>query len=525
MKNLQRYPLPRVGVMLILGIVFGDYFANVPSWIWLTCASVCVIVAIGMKRYRSSILILCATFFLGAWLIGNEECRMKNEVSFNRKPMAQADSSSFILHSSFSFQGIIASKPVVKGKVTQFDLLVVGKGKPIKLRASILRDTLSDKDKALALGQGIMAHSRIKPIENHRSSMGFDYARWAQVHGYVGQTFITPQEWEPSIVSLSSISWFQRTQLAAMKWRESIIQRMPTSADGSPTRSIIVAMALGEKGTLSQETKELYSDTGASHVLALSGIHLSILFGILLFAASRRKRSVIWQSFLLTTVWLYVVLTGMSPSIIRSATMLSLYGLMALSHRHTTSLNTLAFAAIIMLVINPLTLWDVGFQMSFLSVASIVMALQWLEHRGINFHSLGKKIMTVFFVIPIAAQLATFPLVMYYFESFPCLFLLTNFIVIPMAYIVLYGMVAWIILLPFPSINTIVFHIIEQVVDWGNTALYSIASLPYSSITNIHISPLQVCLIYILIICLLAIIHRLTKAHFQARFLQINHIE
>ena len=525
MKNLQRYPLPRVGILLILGIVFGDYFTNVPPWIWLTCASVCVIVAIGMKRYRSSILILCATFFLGAWLIGNEECRMKNEVSFNRKPMAQADSSSFILQSSFSFQGIIASKPVVKGKVTQFDLLVVGKGKPIKLRASILRDTLSDKDKALALGQGIMAHSRIKPIENHRSSMGFDYARWTQVHGYVGQTFLSFHDWEPCTVSLTTLSWFQRTRLAAMKWREHIIQRMPTSADGSPTHSIIVAMALGEKGTLSQETKELYSDTGASHVLALSGLHLSILFGILLFATSRRKRSVIWQSFLLTTVWLYVVLTGMSPSIIRSATMLSLYGLMTLSHRHTTSLNTLAFAAIIMLVINPLTLWDVGFQMSFLSVASIVMALQWMRNQNISFHSHRNNIITIFLVIPIAAQLATIPIVMYHFGRFSSYFLLSNLIVLPIAYIVLYGMVAWVILLPFPSINTIVFHAIEQVVDWGNTALSFIAFLPYSSITNIHISLLQVCLIYILIICLIAIIHRLTKAHFQARFLQINNIE
>ncbi|MBQ6063576.1 MAG: ComEC/Rec2 family competence protein [Prevotella sp.] len=525
MKNLQRYPLPRVGIALILGIVFGDYFIHVPPWIWLACASVSVVVSIWMERYSSSLLILCATFFLGAWLVGNEECRMKNEESFDWKPMAQANSSFFFLHSSFSFQGVIASKPIVKGKVTQFDLLVVSKGKPFKLRASVLRDTLSDKEKALALGKGIMAHSRIKPIENHHSSLGFDYARWAQVHGYAGQTFISRDGWRPCVVSLSSLSWFQRTRLAAMQWREQIIRRMPSSADGSPSRSIIVAMTLGEKGTLSQATKELYSDTGASHVLALSGLHLSILFGILLFTASSRKRGVIRPSFLLTTVWAYVVLTGMSPSIIRSAVMLSVYGIMASSYRHTTSLNTLTFAAIVMLMANPLTLWDVGFQMSFLSVAAIISVLQWLGHRGINFHSLVGKMATVFLVIPIAAQLATFPLIMYYFGSFPCLFLITNFIVIPMAYIVLYGMVVWLILLPLPSISAFVFHIIEQVVEWGNTSLSSIAALPCSSITNIHVTPLEVCLIYILIITILAIVHRLTKAHLQARFLLINHIE
>ncbi len=374
MKKLQLYPLPRVGVAFILGIVLGDHTSpDVPPWIWLALASACVVIAIGMERYRASLLILCATFFVGAWLVGNEESK-------GREPMVKADSSSLYPHPSC--QGIIASRPVERGKVTRLDLWVVGKESPIKVRATILRDTLSGKDKALALGRGIAFRSRIKPIVNKASSQGFDYARWAQVHGYVGETFIRPDEWAPAIVPLSSLSWFQRTRLAAMAWREQIIRRMPTSVEGPSERSVIAAMSLGEKTTLSRETKDLYSATGASHVLALSGLHLGILFSILFIALQRKKAGILSQTLLLTSVWAYVVLTGMSPSIIRSATMLSVYSLVSLGHRHSLSLNTLAFAAVIMLIAHPLTLWDVGFQMSFLSVAAIIMAVQWTGVRG-----------------------------------------------------------------------------------------------------------------------------------------------
>ncbi len=506
MKKLQLYPLPRVGVAFILGIVLGDHTSpDVPPWIWLALASACVVIAIGMERYRASLLILCATFFVGAWLVGNEESK-------GREPMVKADSSSLYPHPSC--QGIIASRPVERGKVTRLDLWVVGKESPIKVRATILRDTLSGKDKALALGRGIAFRSRIKPIVNKASSQGFDYARWAQVHGYVGETFIRPDEWAPAIVPLSSLSWFQRTRLAAMAWREQIIRRMPTSVEGPSERSVIAAMSLGEKTTLSRETKDLYSATGASHVLALSGLHLGILFSILFIALQRKKAGILSQTLLLTSVWAYVVLTGMSPSIIRSATMLSVYSLVSLGHRHSLSLNTLAFAAVIMLIAHPLTLWDVGFQMSFLSVAAIIMAVQWTGVRG--------NIVTLLFVIPIAAQVATFPLVMYYFGRFPCYFLLSNVIVLPMAYIVLYGVLLWVILLPLTSISTFLFRIIEKVVEWGNDALSAIAALPYSSVAHIHISALQVCLIYILIICLLAIIHQMAKTHSQAKFLKLG---
>lgn len=506
MKNIQLYPLPRVGIMLVLGIMLGDYISlDVPLWIWLVLASACVIVAIWMERYRCSFLILCATFFLGVWLIGNKEsCMKKEELAYSSND------------SSFSYQGIIASKPIVKGKVTQFDLLVVGKGKAIKLRTSVLRDTLSHKDEALTIGNDISITSSVKPFRNQNRSSNFDYARWANVHGYVGQTFIPIDGWKPCTVSLAPLSWLQRTRLATMQWREHIIQAMPHSDEHSPTHSIIAAMALGDKDMLDKDTKELYSVTGTSHILALSGLHLSILFSILLFIFPRRRMRMVSQIWLILTVWLYVLLTGMSPSIVRSATMLSLYGLLALSNRHALSLNTLSFAAIVMLIANPLTLWDVGFQMSFLSVAFIVLTWQWMSHYRV------KNVITILVIIPIVAQLATFPLVMYYFGRFSCLFLLSNLVVIPMAYIVLYGMVAWVVLLPFPAISTVIFHFIEQVVEWGNKALSAIAALPHASISDIHISPLQVCFIYILIVCMLGMIHRLAKGHRQAKYLHLS---
>ena len=122
-------------------------------------------------------------------------------------------------------------------------------------------------------------------------------------------------------------------------------------------------MVLGDKSALTQELRDVYAVTGASHVLALSGLHLSIIFMLLtLLLGGSRSFTLHSSLFTILSVWAFVFLVGMSTSVVRSATMLTVYALLSLGHRDKMSVNTLAFTAIVMLAVSPLSLYDVGFQ-------------------------------------------------------------------------------------------------------------------------------------------------------------------
>ena len=193
----------------------------------------------------------------------------------------------------------------------------------------------------------------------------------------------------------------------------------------------------------------------------------------------------------LVAVWCYVVLVGMGPSVVRAATMISIYGMVSLLNRNHLSVNTLAFAAIVMLVAHPRTLWDVGFQLSFMAVLSIIALT---PNRRLP---LGVSMLWV----TIAAQIGTAPLVMYYFGRFSCYFLLTNCLVVPCTTCLLYGAVALWAATPISAVQHTMATGLVWMAGLMDRGVAWIASLPGASIDNIWLSTTQVVAIYVLIFC------------------------
>ena len=290
-----------------------------------------------------------------------------------------------------------------------------------------------------------------------------------------------------------------------------------TSGLDEQNYAIVAAMTLGDKSMLSKETKDMYSVSGASHVLALSGLHLSIIFGLLTLVFGGRKKQRV-TSLLLTilTVWFYVFLTGMSSSVMRSAIMLTVYAFTSLLNRNKMSLNTLALTAIIMLVFNPLSLWDVGFQLSFMAVLAILLLYQpiesWIPRRLLNKSVLCTKIWGTM-AVSIAAQMGTAPLVAYYFGRFSTYFLLTNLIAIPLTIVILYVACLLFILLPFPLLQGWVAKALVTISHLLNTFLSIIASWPGASIENIDINRWQLLLIYVLFSSCCGVVYYLQRGH------------
>ena len=435
-----------------------------------------------------------------------------------------------------SYKAILISEPVIRGKVIQCDLITVGQH-PIRLRASILRDTIEHRYLQLHAGDGIQALSYIKSVNEMTqrptwSQSHFNLQRWLQVQGITGQTFIYSANWQQHPACRMSLPMMERTRLRLLKLRQKAIENLRESGLDGQEHAIVAAMVLGDRSAITKEMRETYSVSGASHVLALSGLHLGIIYWLLslLFVHMRWQR--LGQLVTLPAIWIFSLMVGFSPSIVRAATMLTICSFVMLLRRQPLSLNSLSLAALVMLVANPLSLWDVGFQLSFMAVLAIVCFYRPIERTikysfaicpdGILQNRIIRTIllwMTGIIAVSLATQLLVAPLVAYYFGRFPTYFLLTNLVAIPLVTFILYFAVLYFLILAFTSITGLSIPILQSFVNQTlnlcsftlNNTLGHIASFPGSSIEGLQLNEWQLVLVYILIggiIYIIAILRR-----------------
>ena len=306
---------------------------------------------------------------------------------------------------------------------------------------------------------------------------------------------ILVMEMDLSKVDDGEPSRIERTQQYFLNQRNILLQRLETAGLSDNQYAVVAAMALGDKSSLTKDLKETYSMTGASHILALSGLHLGIIYALLSLLVVGRRWQMITQVAIILSIWAFVFLTGMSTSVVRSAIMLTVYALLAIGHRQKMSVNTLAFTAIVMLLVSPQALFDVGFQMSFMAVFSILLFTP-LFYRPFSAeylmtHRLVKWLWGMV-AVSIAAQIGVAPLIAYYFGRFSCFFLLTNFIVIPAATLILYLSLATLLI---PSIGVI----LASIVGLLNTTLLYISTIPGATIDGLHPSVMLTASIYAII--------------------------
>lgn len=521
---MKKTPLIPIAISLIGGIVIGDAVGGrVTTWLCVAIGLFVVAVAAGRgarpwARWLQTVTLLATAMAMGGTLISLQEHGQERTL-----PEEVVD-----------WKGVIVSEPQVRGKVLRADVLITEGPwrRPVKVRAAILRDTLTGHWQRLQVGDGLEAFSRMEPLTNYRSG-NFDYVRWQRVHGYCFTTFIYYRNWQKTRVSLRTLSTLERARLRMLRVRHRLLERYRLMGLDEQQYAVVAAMTLGDKTALSQQTKDAYSRTGGSHVLALSGLHLGIIYTILTLLFMGRRQRTLWlsQLVIIVAIWMYALLVGLMPSVVRSATMLTLCSLGLTLGRQGATLNTLALAAVVMAVVNPMVVWDVGFQMSFMAVAAIVVAgpvimrcFPVLE-TDLTANDPNRKTRKVadavkavvswlakwawgMVVVSVSAQLGTAPLVAYYFGRFSCYFLLTNFIVIPVATVILYGAVAMVVATPWLSLQALIAHGLAMMAAGLNAVLAWAATLPGASLEGLHPSLAQTWLCYVVIGLLVAFLHR-----------------
>lgn len=498
---LHKYPFFRLAVPWMLGIYCGDRFSDSfsePLWGFLACILwACLSFLFYFSERYSwrwcfgvSLSLFCLA---GGWLSVNLQLKTAAETEFPKEEAV--------------YRLRVNDFPEVRERTflcrvwlkERHDSLGIH---PVNKQAILYfqRDSLSSR---LQMGEELWVRSRISPPVSARNFDESDYARYLKRKGISGTGFVASGHWQFSecrkekegiATVLYRLAASYRTQI------ENLYRRLGIEGD---ELAVLSALTLGDKTDLSESVRESYSVAGVSHVLALSGLHIGLLYALAFFLLrplllGGQSGRVLRSLLLILLLWLFAFFTGLSPSVVRSAAMFSIWALADMCGRQSFSLNTLALTAWLMLLVRPVWLFDVGFQLSFAAVLSILLFQPFLYRLCPVRHRAGTYLWGLVSV-SVAAQLGTAPLVLFYFSRFSTHFLLTNLLVVPLVTLILYAAVVLLLLTPMSGLQAVAAVGLEKMLRMLNLLVRWVEQLPYASVDGIWLYPLEVAGCYLVL--------------------------
>lgn len=359
---------------------------------------------------------------------------------------------------------------------------------------------LDHRSDSLFPGSRIIWQGSFQRLVPPLNPLAFDFSAYQARQNRYYQSRIDSSTWQlirKPAFSLIGIALEARHQMLRVFRRH-----LPTANE----LAVGTALVLGSREDMQRSVQNAYTQTGAIHVLAVSGLHVGIvamglqwLLALFPFAWPGKR----WVLLLLNLVgiWGFALLTGMSPSVQRSAVMFSLIMLGQTFERPHQIFNTLAGSAFLLLLYNPWLLLDVGFQLSYLAVAGIVLFHNTI-YTWLYFPQKWADYCWNLTAVGIAAQLATFPLSLYYFHQFPVYFWLSGLMVVPVSPFILGLGIILLAVGTVPLVGTALGFVFYGLIWAMNAGIFWLNSLPGGIIPNLWISPLELTLLYVVIIAL-----------------------
>jgi len=359
------------------------------------------------------------------------------------------------------------------------------------------KDSISQN---IRYGDCLVLKTKFTAIKPPQNPSEFDYKRFLSFHNIFHQTYAPSGSWIPTGMNRGN-----RIISISISMREYLLNIYKENNITGDEYAVGSALVLGYTDKLDEDLISAYASSGALHVLSVSGLHVGIVYIIfnylLIFLDKFRSGRFIKMILLLLILWFYALLTGLSPSVLRSAAMFS-FVVIASSRRYNINIfNTLAVSCFVLLLYSPYLLMDVGFQLSYLAVLGIV-TLQPRIYELWKPNSWLADQAWIITSVSAAAQLTTFPLGLLYFHQFPNYFLLSNLIVIPVSTLILgYGLLLF-ILGKISAIGLPCGKLFSGLVWFLNESVRITDQAPGALTQGISISILETCLIYTLIILL-----------------------
>lgn len=344
-------------------------------------------------------------------------------------------------------------------------------------------------------GTEIIINAKAIEISNDSSNKGFNQKRYWLAEKTTHRFFLRYYHWGNSNSNLPKASGLDSL-------RGKILTALRSGIKNKNAIGLAEALLIGYRNDLDKEIIKDYTNTGVVHIIAISGLHIGLIYTILLLLLKpiEKIKSLKWTvvPIALTIIWIFSLLAGASPSVLRSAVLFTCIGVGKMVNRKSISINTMALSAVLLMLHNPFWLWDLGFQLSYSAVLSIL-----LFHKPIfNTIEISKNWLNYIWdsiSLTLSAQILTTPISLYWFHQFPVYFLVSNLIAVPISGIILTLELAICVLYKWSWAIRVLGRITEFLILALNKYISIVGKLPGALIQGINIRFVQVVLFYGLI--------------------------
>ncbi len=499
MYGLHKYPVVRLLVPFLAGIVTAVWFDNLPfKSFWVSVAFLFFLIfSVWVFRhlFRGThrwLIGFCANLFLFTTAYQYTVLCRQNQWGqhFSKQPEYSfliATVAEPIQEKEHSYKTVLNVQAVANGKKQS-----TATGRVI---AYFAKDSLS---KAPLLGSILCVCAKPKEVEAPKNPNMFNYKRYLAANNIYHQVYLQNGDWH--LLQNPETFSIKRT---ANHLQQYFLKTLKNNGISGSEYAVVSALLLGYTDELDAETLRSYSAAGAVHILSVSGMHVGLvcflLSFVLKFLDKNRRTRIVKVVTLILFIWFYAFLTGLSPSVMRAAAMFSFVSIGQLWSRKTELVNTLAVSALVLLLFNPFLLLNAGFELSYLAIVGIIFIYNWLYKLWKAPNRIVDWIWQLI-AVSVAAQIATGPLAVYYFHQFPTCFLLTNLVAVPLSTLIIYLGVGLLFVSFIPFLGHFLGHILSYLLKGMNESIKFIESLPGSGIQNISWSAFETLVIYLALI-------------------------
>jgi competence protein ComEC len=509
----RKYPYLRVSLLFIAGIILADSFN--PDRLWLAGLTgiaflLWILLEINKKVSANSGIYASLAVMLFFLLAGMLRYQINDPRIFEYH-IAQTG-----LSDTLVMLGVIQELPKQGNRLRSFLTLnsIQNKsGKFEKIDGEIL--IYFDKDDSFASlykpGDLIAFRSVLSEPFVSANPKAFDYAKYLKYRKVFYQTHIAKEQHE--ILEFGQFFFFKRWALDLRIYFLSVLEKHIESKDHFAVAS---ALVLGHRDFLDQDLYQAFSDAGAVHVLAVSGLHVGIVCGILMFFFDRIKRQDKWIKALkmisiITLVFFFAFMTGAAPAVTRAAVMFSIFIIGRYWFDSVDFYNILSFTALILLCYDPYLLFQASFQFSFLALTGLVFFQPHISSM-LSFQNPILSRAWELISVSISAQTLIFPVCIFFFNKFPLYFMLSGLIAVPMAMISLVlGLLVLVTEPIMPFMNYFFAYILRITLDLFTSSVIWIKSLPYSSLEGLRLNLAEATLLYVMVFAMMYLVHSRSK--------------
>ncbi len=349
----------------------------------------------------------------------------------------------------------------------------------------------------LHYGKQLLLYKALQPVKNTGNPGCFDYKRYCAFQGISHQVNLKQGEYVP--LKIENENLFRKFLFST---RAKIVLLLKRYIPGEKEAGLAEAMLIGYKEDLDQRLVQSYSNTGVVHIIAISGLHLGLIYWLLTLLckplAQRKGGKLVQPILIIAGLWLFSFVAGGSPSVLRSAVMFTCVVIGAHLNRKTSIYNSLAASAFLLLCYDPFWLWDAGFQLSYAAVLSLAIFYKPIY----NLLFVSNKLLDLLWKsisVTLAAQILTVPVSIYLFHQFPNLFLIANLLAVPLSSLIIIGEIILCAVGMFPFIASWVGYLLHHTIYWLNTFIEQVGNLPYATMGNLQINEAQLVCLYVFI--------------------------